>query len=607
MARHPHALVLAALAVACAAPTSAQAGFVPGPGSPYATGSDNGSDIAAGDLDKDGAQDLVIANSSDPGEVGTWHGNGAGGFTQGSGSPESTVKFPAAVRLADFNADGNLDAVTTHNIFSALPNDGGRLLLHKGNPAGPPLTGILNTFTKGDAPQALDVADVNGDSKPDVVVANSTSPGSVAVHVKNAGAGFFPADSVPLGAVSPRSVLARDFDEDGRIDLAAGNENGTLSVMIQKPDGTFSEATGSPFAVGTTSLRAMVAADFTGDGNLDLAIASRVSPGKVALMAGDGDGHFSPAPSSPFATGANNPRGLGTADLNADGKLDLAVTNAQLPGRISVLAGNGAGSFSPVAGSPFAAGAEGPGAVAIADFDGDAQPDLATSHLENAARLTVLLNADDAAVSVPSRLEFGTRAVHKPRELELSVRNTGAGRLRVDGVTIGGPDAARFERVGGDCTGRQVLAGGTCSLRLRYTPGSLGSHEASLKLVSNVPGGGPAVTLAGKGRRPKVSSLRVTPKRFQVGRKAKIRFRLAEAGKVTLRIEKRVRTRSGARRWRTTKIKLRRNGKAGANRVRFSGQTKRRRLDPGLHRVLVVSRDPAGNPSRVRRARFRIL
>jgi hypothetical protein len=607
MARHSHRFVLAALALACAAPASAQAGFVPGPGSPFATGSDNGSDIAAGDLDKDGAQDLVVANSSDPGEVGVWHGNGSGGFTQGGGSPESTVKFPAAVRLADFNADGNLDAVTTHNIFSPLPNDGGRLLLHKGNPAGPTLTGILNTFTKGDAPQALDVADVNGDSKPDVVVANSTSPGSLAVHVKNAGAGFFPADSVPLGAVSPRSVLARDFDEDGRVDLAAGNENGTLSVMIQKPDGSFSEATGSPFSVGTTSLRAMVAADFTGDGNLDVAVASRMSPGKVALMAGDGGGHFSPAPSSPFDTGADNPRGLGTADLNADGKLDLAVTNAQLPGRISVLAGNGAGSFSPVAGSPFAAGAEGPGAVAIADFDGDAQPDLATSHLENAARLTVLLNADDAAVSVPSGLEFGTRAVHKPRELELQVRNTGAGRLRVDGVTIGGPDAARFERVGGDCTGRQVLTGATCSLSLRYTPGSLGSHEASLKLVSNVPGGGPAMALAGKGRRPKVSSLRVTPKRFQVGRKAKIRFRLAEAGKLTLRLEKRVRTRSGARRWRTTKIKLRRKGEAGANRVRFSGQTKRRRLDPGLHRVLVVSRDPAGNPSRVRRARFRIL
>ena len=190
-----------------------------------------------------------------PGEVGIWHGNGAGGFTQGAGSPESTVKFPSAVRLADFNArrlPGRRDRPTTSS--SALPNAGGRLLLHKGDPAAAaPLTGILNTFTKGDAPQALDVADVNGDSKPDVVVANSTSPGSLAVHREERRHGLLPRRL--------RAARRREPALGGGARFRRGRPNRPRCRQRERhalrddpaADGTFSEATGSPFAAGTTA------------------------------------------------------------------------------------------------------------------------------------------------------------------------------------------------------------------------------------------------------------------------------------------------------------------------------------------------------------------
>ena len=79
---------------------------------------------------------------------------------------------------------------------------------------------------------------------------------------------------------------------------------------------------------------AIVAGDFNNDGKLDLAIAN-FSDNTVTLLLGNGDGTFSPASGSPYPVG-KGPYQLAAADFNGDGKLDLAVANLT-DGTVSIL------------------------------------------------------------------------------------------------------------------------------------------------------------------------------------------------------------------------------------------------------------------------------
>lgn len=455
--------LLAAALIALAVPASAQAGFALQQPALLAS-ADNSRAIAVGDLNRDGRQDLVVASADAPvqGLITTFLGDGAGGFIKPSGSPYATTSAPSDLSLADVTADGRLDAVSSHDIADDDPMSGqGVLSVHPGNGAGAlPLAGGF--FTAGDSASGLAVADLGGDGVWDFVVSNRTGsdgspPGSLATVSGPLGMGSAFAAVVLPGALRPTDLTTGDFNGDQRPDLAAGSLGGVV-VHLQEPGGTFSAASGSPFEDGGTDPRSIEAADLNADGRLDLAIAAHTSPGAVMVLLGNGSGGFAPAPGSPFATGADFAQGLAIADLTADGRLDLAVANDQNPGLISVLRGDGAGGFAAVAGSPFAAAAEAVSDIAVADLDGDHQPDLASSHGENAARVSVLLNTDDASVGL-DHLDFGRRAVGRPAELDLVVRNPGSGLLRVANLALGGADRSRFAVVGDGCTGVSVPGG----------------------------------------------------------------------------------------------------------------------------------------------------
>src|SRR5262249_26175747 len=113
---------------------------------------------------------------------------------------------------------------------------------------------------------------------------------------------------------------------------------------------------------------------------------------------GNGDGSFSPAPGSPFATGVTDPFSVAIGDLNGDGNLDLAVANEPLgSSSVSVLRGNGNGTFQ--AAPNFATGT-GSFSVAIGDLDGTGGLDLAVANqLSN--DVSVLLNGGTNLSTVP--------------------------------------------------------------------------------------------------------------------------------------------------------------------------------------------------------------
>jgi hypothetical protein len=287
---------------------------------------------------------------------------------------------PSAVAVGDFNGDGIPDLVTagwfTHNLYVLLGRKDG-------------------TFAKGqsvsdaaDFPRKLVVGDFNNDGKLDVAIADEG--GSVDVLLGNGDGTFQPA--LRSGAGNAVEYIAvGDFNHDGKLDIAAVAFGLTqVQVMLGKGDGTFRKpinySTSLPFSVDSVAV-----ADFNGDGNLDLAVTNsgtEQAPGNsVSVFFGKGDGGFG---SPKEFTVGEMPFSITAADFNGDGKIDLAIANL-VDGTASVLLNKGNGEFRPAtsysAGHPFA-----PSGIAAISFESGSAPGLAISGV---AGVFVLANKGD--------------------------------------------------------------------------------------------------------------------------------------------------------------------------------------------------------------------
>ena len=169
-------------------------------------------------------------------------------------------------------------------------------------------------------------------------------------------------------------------------------------------------ATPKSYSVGTNPA-AVIIADFNGDGKLDIAVANSGS-GNVSILLGNGDGTFKTALNSTVSMSGNGPSAVAAGDFNGDGKPDLIVVNAGSPsnnvaGAVNFLAGNGDGTFqTPVAIS----GGQFPFSLAVGDLNGDHRLDLVIGD-QSAGTLTVLLGNGNGTFQLVKTISLGSSAL----------------------------------------------------------------------------------------------------------------------------------------------------------------------------------------------------
>lgn len=273
------------------------------------------------------------------------------------------------------------------------------------SPGGCPLSTYYFRIPQANA-QMVAFADVNGDGKQDMIVAQAGNNSELAVALGN-GDGTFQASIAiyPGTCCSPdfRSanwVVVGDFNGDGKPDVALGTQAGYVTILLGNGDGTFTLSqylTVTPCCSGPA---AGAVGDFNGDGKLDLAVVNNtLNPGVVDIYLGNGNGTVSQSPVSvPINASGSEPSSIIVGDFNKDGKLDIATTDTgnSSPNIVSVAFGNGDGTFQTPANYTLDSPNVNTGnviSIVSADFNGDGYADIVT--LSNRGLMEVLLNKGD--------------------------------------------------------------------------------------------------------------------------------------------------------------------------------------------------------------------
>ena len=358
--------------------------------------------VAVGDLNGDGAADLVTADTgtqvgSADGPVGTATillGNGDGTLVA---APDLTVAtLPGPMAATDFTGDGIPDlAVLTWDVgfqgvtvFPGLGNGAFGPRLKSG--AG------INPLS------AMTVGDVNGDGNPDAVV---TTTNGVSVLLGN-GNGTFSFASAPAVPGSPAWVAIADFTGDTKADLAVATDNG-VSFLPGNGNGTF--GTRQDFQAGGKSSY-LAAADLNADGKTDLAVVNPLATGgggnSLTVLLGQGDGTFTLSKTYPTRVG---PGSVTVADFNHDGRPDLAVPTffgpTAVASTVELFQNAGAGTFA-LKGEYLTDSL--PTGSLTTDFNHDGRPDLAVA-TQFADTLFVFTGTGLGTLGKPAKYVVGDR------------------------------------------------------------------------------------------------------------------------------------------------------------------------------------------------------
>jgi YD repeat-containing protein len=328
--------------------------------------------LAIADFNGDGALDLAVPDDG----FDLYLGDGQGQFPVVRENPCTGCSDSVRAQTGDFNNDGLPDVIVSHGLSGATR----KVTLHLGLGSGFFAPAVDIPFS--DRPTDLAVADFDQDGNDDFVTALSIDLG---IRFGD-GAGGFPG-SRTLGLDDfARAIAVADLNGDSLPDILARETtfgDGQLSVFLNNPldPGFFTRTIfvlpGSD-DVALEGFQQIRTADFNSDGNLDVAVKD-VNADNVRILFGDGTGDF---PSSVvLSTGSIDLIEIDVADFNGDGNPDLVCDYRNLTGipvGVAVMFGDGQGGFSSPAITPIVGASGSMFAVRAGDFDGDGIPDVVT-------------------------------------------------------------------------------------------------------------------------------------------------------------------------------------------------------------------------------------
>jgi sugar lactone lactonase YvrE len=412
--------------------------------------------VVPGDFNNDGIVDLAVSNGLSN-TVSILLGKGDGTF--GNGPVLTTCQGPGDIAVADFNGDGNLD-------LAIVCGSGSTLSIYLGHGDGTFTATNSSPIINGGGENIV-AGDFNGDGIPDLVVSDLFENSLYILLGK--GDGTFTTSTITVPSnFDPDGIAVADFNGDGKLDLAVTSGNLAMAaIFLGNGDGTFNAG-----ASLTTSgnLGLVIAADFNGDGKIDLAVEN--NSGLNSLFLGNGDGTFTVISAPSIQGGLTS-----VSDFNRDGIPDIAVMSTENGGGVFVYLGNGDGTFTSTFASVPSFGILSPiGSTAVADFNGDGVPDLATGVFGSSISVMLTMPMETASTAAAP------------------VSLPGSGHHLVDASYAG--DSNYGPSVSGtvNLLGTPVASATTLSLTAGGAPATTVSAETPVTLTASVRLGGVPLT-----------------------------------------------------------------------------------------------------------------
>ncbi len=388
--------------------------------------------VCISDVDADGKPDLIVANAVANSISILKNGSTIGNISIGTKTDFSASASPRSIAANDLDGDGKPDIVVT-NFNSG--NAASISVFRNTSTAGNISMAAKTDYSTGNGSIGTAIADMDGDGKPDILVASGNS-GFVSFFKNVSTPGTImlaPKIDIPLRGHADNIVTA-DLDNDGRPDLITSNFSGTSISVLRNisTGGFFSLAAQTDYSAGSNPIY-LSAIDLDGDGKIDIAL-SNYSSGNISFYKNlSTAGYISFSQKQDYNVAVSN---IALADVNGDGKPDL-IAGVSSAGNFSVLpnASAGAGDISFLPKVDFTTG-NSDTFTASGDLDGDGKPDLiSVNSLLNT--VSILRNKiNDPLIDSVSSFSAGK---------DSAITISGSGFNGTLSVNFGGTEASSFK------------------------------------------------------------------------------------------------------------------------------------------------------------------